>query len=818
MQNNNTSPIRFDTSAGRAVLFKALEHGPAAIALTDRNGTIVYVNERFSQVTGYEPAEIIGQHSRTMKSGEQSPAFYQRLWDTVLSGSEWSGDFHNRKKNGELYWERATISPIRNDKGDIEFFVKISEEITAQRELEKALRMSEERHRTLIENIPGVIYRCRGDRNWTMLFLSPDIISLSGYPASDFLHNRVRTFASIIHPDDRAIVEETMANVTGKQSHFNLEYRIVNADGNVHWVHDNGEAVYDARGVLQWLDGVMLDITDRKRLEHERDQLMKQLREKTLRDPLTGLLNRRGFDQEFRRIWSMSLRHPFPIGLLIIDIDHFKTLNDSYGHPVGDQILMECARMIEESVRESDIVCRYGGDEMIVILPWSDGDETRAAGERMVESFRQRELCRETHHLRVTISVGAGSVIPSEDSSADRYLSETDKALYRAKRAGRNRICMIEQAFSQEGAPPATGAKEPVRIADGTETKTVLVVDDDPLFRDLIGRQLADTDFRLFTTDAATRAMEIAEQHRGQVDVALVDLRLGHESGLDLIKKFREIDDTLITIIVTGRATITNAIEALRVGAYDFVQKPVTPSRLMVALERALRYRRLVQENQRYQMHLENMVREKSMALTQALNQVRASFQFTLEAMAAMLDARERKTGDHSKRVAMMSRVLAREMGLEPDDIQTVETGALLHDIGKIAIPDAILLKPGPLTDKEREIMSRHPRLGYDMIRGIPELKEAAEIVHAHQEFYDGKGYPRGLKGEEICAGARIFSVADAYDAIRSDRPYSKSKSAQVAMDEILRQKGRQFDPEVVDALIRCRDEIENVGNWPETV
>ena len=298
------------------------------------------------------------------------------------------------------------------------------------------------------------------------------------------------------------------------------------------------------------------------------------------------------------------------------------------------------------------------------------------------------------------------------------------------------------------------------------------------------------------------------------VDVALIDLRLGEEDGLDLLKQLLALDSSIIGVIITGAATVDDAVGALRMGAYDFIQKPIASGQLTAVLERATKYRRLVLENKRYQLHLEDMVRENNAALSRALDNISDTFQFTLEAITDILDVREHQTGEHSRRVARLAIVLAREMGAWPEDIQTIETGALLHDIGKIGVPDSILLKPGPLTPDERAIMDRHPHIGYNIIKAGPGLEEVSEIVLAHQERYDGSGYPLGLKGDAICLGARIFAVIDTYDAIRTDRPYSAGRSAEVALDEILRHKGTLFDPTVVEALQRCHAEIEKVGHW----
>ena len=538
-----------------------------------------------------------------------------------------------------------------------------------------------------------------------------------------------------------------------------------------------------------------------------------ELLQMAIRDPLTGLLNRRAFDEELRWIWKQAKDQPFSIGLLVVDIDHFKAVNDSYGHVVGDQVLKECAALAQASVRESDVVCRYyGGDELVVILPWADEAETRRVANRMIEAFRGAVLCKDTYELRATISVGGSTVLAGPGHSAETFLIQADRALYRAKQTGRNKLCFADEV---PPLPPAADGVAPAPAGFADPKRTVLVVDDDEALCRLFARMISRAGFSVLTAQTAADALAVAEREQGMIDVALVDLHIGPDNGLDMLKKLRALDESSIGIVITGQATLEDAVTSLQQGAYDFVQKPVAPPQLSATLERAAKYRRLVLENKRYQAHLEDMVREKNAALSRALDQVTDSYQFTLEAMADMLDTREKRTGAHSKRVARMAVVLARKMGASLEEIEYIGTGALLHDIGKVGIPDAILLKEGPLTPEEREVMKTHPHLGYNIIKAGPGLEPASEIVLAHQERYDGTGYPRGLKGEDICLGARIFAVVDTYDAIRSDRPYSKGRSAAEALAEIVRNSGTQFDPAVVVALQNCQADIEDVGQWP---
>lgn len=536
-----------------------------------------------------------------------------------------------------------------------------------------------------------------------------------------------------------------------------------------------------------------------------------ELLQLALRDPLTGLLNRRAFDEELREIWLRARERRLPVGLLILDVDNFKVVNDTYGHMVGDQMLKEGARLAQACVRASDVVCRYyGGDELVAILPWANEAETRQVAERLLEAFRREILCKATYGIQATVSIGGNSLAAGAGASVEQLLIQADRALYRAKQTGRNKAC-----FADEVPPPPPEATARAAPA-GTLAipPTVLVVDDDRALGALFRRMLASRNYSVLVAENGRTATELAERERGMIDVALVDLNLGAENGLEVLRNLQGADETIIGIVITGQATLDAAVGALRQGAYDFLEKPVALEQLAAVLERAAKYRRLVAENKRYRNHLEDMVREKNAALSRVIDQISDSYQFTLEAMADMLDARERMTGAHSKRVSRLSVFLARKMGCSVEEIEVIGTGALLHDIGKVGIPDAILLKNGPLTAEERDIVKLHPHIGYNVIKAGPGLEPASEIVLEHQERYDGGGYPRGLKGPEITLGARIFAVVDAYDAIRSPRAYSPGRGAAAAREEILRNRGTQFDPAVVDVFLQVQDEIEEIGGW----
>jgi putative nucleotidyltransferase with HDIG domain len=256
---------------------------------------------------------------------------------------------------------------------------------------------------------------------------------------------------------------------------------------------------------------------------------------------------------------------------------------------------------------------------------------------------------------------------------------------------------------------------------------------------------------------------------------------------------------------------ISVALAAIRNGAYDYLLKPFEREQLLATVSRALENRRLKLENRAYQTDLEALVEARTEQLRKALVDLERSYDITLEALGDALDKKDAETEGHSKRVTAFTIAIARAMGLSKDQIAVIARGAFLHDIGKMAVPDAILRKPGKLTPEEILVMQEHCYHGYEILKKIPFLGEAAEIVYAHQERYDGTGYPRGLKGEEIPLGARMFSVADTLDAITSDRPYRPAQSLTAARIEIQKWSGRQFDPEVVKVFLSMDENI-----WPD--
>jgi PAS domain S-box-containing protein len=241
----------------------ALDQSANEIVITRADGRIEYVNRSFTNVTGYLPSEVIGKNPRILKSGRQSSEFYKELWNTLLKGKQWEGEFLNRKKNGELFWEAATITPIKNNDGEIVRYLAIKEDITRRKNTEQSLRESEEKFRSMVSNIPGVVYRCAYDQDWTIFFIANAIENLTGFRSKEFKHKETITFSGLIHPDDRKMVTEAVKKGISGHKQFSIEHRIIAKNNTVKWVSNSGRPVFDSNNSIQWLDGFLLDITER---------------------------------------------------------------------------------------------------------------------------------------------------------------------------------------------------------------------------------------------------------------------------------------------------------------------------------------------------------------------------------------------------------------------------------------------------------------------------------------------------------------------------------------------------------------------------
>jgi response regulator RpfG family c-di-GMP phosphodiesterase len=346
-------------------------------------------------------------------------------------------------------------------------------------------------------------------------------------------------------------------------------------------------------------------------------------------------------------------------------------------------------------------------------------------------------------------------------------------------------------AGTSEGAP------------EGIRAVRVLYVDDEPsLCRAFVRMFVNEGDVAVTTSTSALEASSLIESEA--FDVIVSDLRMPAMDGIEFLSIARAKLPEARRLLVSGYADLDSAISAInRVGVDRLLTKPWNTGELVTAIRAAAEHARLLRENadmtealRHKNQELADINRELDRLVDERTNNL-------LNGLVSALDLRDSETQWHSRRVGLYARRLAQELGVGGRELDDVERGAMLHDIGKIGVRDAVLLKPGPLTEEEWREMRRHPALGFDILKDIKFLEGARLIPLHHQERWDGSGYPAGLRGAEICLGARIFAVVDTYDAITSNRPYRAARAYEVARMEIQRFAATQFDPQVVEAWLR---------------
>lgn len=327
---------------------------------------------------------------------------------------------------------------------------------------------------------------------------------------------------------------------------------------------------------------------------------------------------------------------------------------------------------------------------------------------------------------------------------------------------------------------------------------TILAVDDEQNNLSLMKRTLRG-DYNILLATNGEEALEILEKHGDEISIVVSDQKMPLMEGTELFRRISDKYPDMIKILLTGYSNVDILVEAINeCHLFQYILKPFEPEQLCMIVESGIR---------KYEL---------STSRTQILQDLSELFYKTIKSIAHALDAKDKYTHGHSMRVTLYSLALAKALKLPENLLEEIETAGLLHDIGKIAIPEKILLKPGKLTEEEYEVIKTHPELGERFVESIQKLKLISNWLKHHHERYDGKGYPEGLKGEEIPISSRIIALADTYDAMTSSRSYREALSHQQALDEIKRCSGTQFDPKLAELFISISDEIESIKKDPD--
>lgn len=554
-------------------------------------------------------------------------------------------------------------------------------------------------------------------------------------------------------------------------------------------------------------------------------------------DPLTQIANRRAFNFELSRKMIEWQRQRSPLALMMIDIDFFKRFNDQYGHQAGDRVLLDTAQLIQSTLREMDLVCRFGGEEFAVVQPLKHSNESTRSAERIRSVIESSIVKFEGLDLRVTASIGVAEAMKGDD--VDLLVKRADVALYAAKQNGRNQVMVHDGAKCVSVTKTGEELLENCTTNVGTgwaiqdddafnlSAANLFIVDDSQAVIDSVCVSLRQGGFQKLSYEIdSTVAYEKAKLTKPEL--ILLDIDMPGVDGLTLLSQFRADDHfkEKPIIILTAHTDAKTKNTALELGASDVLHKPVSPNELIARVNNTL----LAHAHSRFlKGYSQKLEHEVTLRTTELL----ASRREAILCLARAAEINTLGASRHILRIGKYAAMIAKELGFSESQVIEMEHAAQLHDIGKVEVPDNILTKPDNLTDEEFEVVKEHCFGGSRIIRdddctdeelaaaqeslidscSSSMMRMAAIVAESHHEKWDGSGYPHGLKGLNIPIEGRIVAVCDVFDALSN--PNSKRDAFQLddCFEMILERKGSHFDPEIVDVFFRCKDEIVQIYN-----
>ncbi|MGI9080886.1 MAG: diguanylate cyclase, partial [Thermoleophilaceae bacterium] len=513
-------------------------------------------------------------------------------------------------------------------------------------------------------------------------------------------------------------------------------------------------------------------------------EAFEQAREAALTDSLTGLLNHGAVQARLREeIWR-ARRERTPLCCLLLDLDNFKPINDDHGHLAGDQVLQRVAAAVTSEFRPYDGIGRFGGDEFVLILPGASGSEARAAARRLQEVVEAAGVAMGELGVELTASVGFAQW--REPLMAGELIERADRALRVAKRRGKRCAVLATHETEDELARLELQAGSPAQLLSD--------------LWDMVSGCERPSDVLLGLPGFLCQALRLE-------DATLIEVSARPPEGSPA---------ALVQDGAVSRPTLRELREALGPEAAAIGSDGTPGSHAAVAVGRddLCRGLLLLRSSARHfplsALRLAELL--TGQAVTAMVGQSGGASRSAVAALAAAIDARDNYTHSHSEQVSGLACEVARRLGLSPAEVERVRDGAILHDVGKVASPNEILFKPGPLNGAEWQIMREHSVIGERILLQTPELVPIAPLVRHEHERWDGGGYPDGLAGTEIPIGSRIIFACDAYNAMITPRPYREPMSHESALIELQAGSGTQFDPDVAEALVAVLSERSVAG------
>ena len=597
-----------------------------------------------------------------LKSSDIFASFeeFEKLRAALLTRGSLIKEVRFKRRDGQEIWVVVSSKVVKNDRGEAQFFEHLVMDVSERKWMEEEVCSAYLRFESVIQNTPNIAIQGYALDSKILEWNHASEV-LYGYTKHEAIGRKGLDF--VLSEKDAKDFEEAFARMkeSGRPA-APREWKAKHKSGREFTVYSSLFPILQNGHVIE-IYRMDVDISDRVETEKRLNEIKDKLESLALKDALTEIYNFRYFRERLAAEFERAKRTLSPISIMMIDLDYFKSINDTYGHQFGDKVLRQVARFLKTELRANDVVARWGGEEFAIILPDTNRTDALGVGTKILELFRTRSFGDGSNAIKLKSSIGVVSYPEDPLFSVEEIIDGGEEGIYHVKERG----------------------------GDGVST-------------------------------------------------------YGHDMGEKVLEQY-SVEDR---------------------------------KRYVDAVKQKLSF---------YAVRSERSILE------------------AIYSLAKSIEMRDKRTREHCDRMVELAEKTARRVGMNELEIDNVRRAAMLHDIGKIGISDAILLKPGRLTPEEYEVVKKHPVIGADIISVAGFLKDIVPLILGHHERWDGTGYPRGLKGDEIPLGSRILAVADVYEAITADRPYHKAISKEEAVQIIREGAGTQFDERIVGVFLEVLGE-----------
>lgn len=762
----------------QALLMAAIEQTPAGILIADiPDAKIRFASSTALRIRGETPEPLTGisyeQHPKNWQTytpnGELYPPEKSPLAKAILNGETTQNEeVVIRRENGEYRWVLTNASPVFNSNGDMIAGMVVFTDITDRKTSEEALQESERRISTLISNLPGMVYRCIKESPCRMVFVSDGCKKLTGYDSEDLLENRNVIYTDLIHPEDKQRVLDELQQALDEQRPYELFYRILTAEAEIKWVWEKGQGIVGKDDKIVALEGFITDVSERMKAEEALQESRQMLQ--TVLDTIPV----RVYWKDKKSVY-MGCNNIFARDAGLATPDEIVGKNDF------ELVWLDQA----EQYRIDDRVVTASG------LPKLNYEELQSTQDNKL-IWRQAS--------KVPLRDAQGKVIgilgTYEDITERKKAEEALRQSYEQTQMHLKRVTILHN----------------IDKAITTHTDLRLMVD--AILKNII--ELIGVDaVALLVPSLDGKTMDLAA-HAGFPDETLDNFNIFIDQLLENVKRTNK-QASFFTSGQNEKTSETDRVNLRQIFKSGAILPLLAKDQLKGVLH--IFSRQPIYFDSDWQNFLQALAMQTAIAIDntemfykmEMTNlELSAAYEATIEGWSRALELRDKETKGHSERVTDLTLRLASAMGIPNQDLVHIKRGVLLHDIGKMGIPDSILLKPGALTEDEWVVMRQHPLYAYQLLSPISYLHPAMDIPFCHHEKWDGSGYPRGLKGKEIPLPARIFAIIDVWDALCSNRPYRPAWTKKNVIEYIKKESGKHFDPAVVEAFLKViQDDLE---------